>query len=276
LAEDSSPPPENKVPVDDDGVREVLSAGEIVVRGRLTDASNVTLLGDVSLDGVSMPCIYKPVRGERPLWDFPDGTLAARELAAYRVSAVSGLDCVPVTVLRAGPFGMGMVQRWIDDVDPTEMVDLVPVDRVPPGWLPVLRAVDEDGADVAAVHADDQALARLAGFDLIVNNADRKGSHVLPVADGRVLGVDHGLCFHVDDKLRTILWGWAGKPLPDGVVDSIARLASALEGSFARELSDLLTTAEITALVGRLADLDDRRVFPKAPMHRTPIPWPPL
>ena len=264
------------MPVDDDGVREVLSAGEIVVRGRLTDASNVTLLGDVSLDGVSVPCIYKPVRGERPLWDFPDGTLAARELAAYRVSEVSGLDCVPVTVLRAGPFGTGMVQRWIDDVDPTEMVDLVPVDRVPPGWLPVLRAVDEDGADVAVVHADDQALARLAGFDLIVNNADRKGSHVLPVADGRVLGVDHGLCFHVDDKLRTILWGWAGKPLPDGVVDSIARLASALEGSFARELTDLLTTAEIAALVGRLANLDDRRVFPKAPMHRTPIPWPPL
>ena len=135
-----------------------------------------------------MPCIYKPVRGERPLWDFPDGTLAERELAAYLVSRAAGWDCVPLTVIRDGPYGPGMVQRWIEDADPEEVVDLVPVDGIPTGWLPVLRAIDTDGDDVAVVHADNPALATLAGFDLVVNNADRKGSHVLPTADGRILG----------------------------------------------------------------------------------------
>ena len=174
-----------------------------------------------------MPCIYKPVRGERPLWDFPDGTLADRELAAYRVSRVAGWDCVPLTVLRDGPYGPGMVQRWIET--PTRRGRRPGAGgRIPPGWLPVLRALDTDGDDVAVVHADAPALALLAGFDLVVNNADRKGSHVLPTADGRLLGVDHGLCFHADDKLRTILWGWAGQPLPDPVSDGIARLTSAL------------------------------------------------
>ena len=109
------------------------------------------------------------------------------------------------------------------DADPDQMVDLVPVKKIPPGWLPVLRAVDSDGKKVAVVHADNPALAKLAGFDVVVNNADRKGSHVLPTSDGRILGVDHGLCFHPDDKLRTILWGWAGQPLPDVVIEGIDR-----------------------------------------------------
>ncbi len=151
--------PADTAPADDaatiDAVTaEVLATGEITITGRLTDASNVTLLAEASADGLTVPCIYKPVRGERPLWDFPDGTLADRERAAYLVSRAAGWDCVPLTVLRPGPFGPGMVQRWIEDANPDEAVDLVRIAEVPTGWLPVLRAVDEDGSPVALVHAD--------------------------------------------------------------------------------------------------------------------------
>ena len=257
-------------------VADVITRGEISVTGRLTDASNLTLLGEATLDGVTVSCIYKPVRGERPLWDFPDGTLADRELAAYLLSSSAGWNCVPLTVVRDGPYGPGMVQRWISDADPEQVVDLVPVDDIPKGWLPVLRAVDTDGAEVAVVHADNGALAVLAGFDVVVNNADRKGSHVLPTADGRILGVDHGLCFHTEDKLRTILWGWAGRPLPVAVSEGIVRVQDQLDGELGEQLDELLTTAEMAALHRRLDDLAASQVFPRAPAHRTPIPWPPL
>ena len=155
----------------DRAVVDVITRGELSVTGRLTDASNLTLLGEASLDGLTVPCIYKPVRGERPLWDFPDGTLAGRERAAYLVSRTAGWNCVPLTVIRDGPYGPGMVQQWIEDAEPRDVVDLVPAAEIPPGWLPVLRAVDTDGAQVVVVHADSPALARLAGFDLVVNNA---------------------------------------------------------------------------------------------------------
>lgn len=260
----------------DDTAADVLGNGEISVTGRLTDASNLTLLGEATLDGLTVRCIYKPVRGERPLWDFPDGTLAERERAAYLVSRAAGWNCVPLTIIRDGPYGPGMVQRWIDDAYPDEVVDLVPVGNVPDGWLPVLRALDPDGSEVAVVHADSAPLARLAAFDLVVNNADRKGSHVLPTADGRILGVDHGLTFHVDDKLRTILWGWAGRPLPDVAVDGIAALRRSLDGDLGADLAELITGTEIRALRQRLGRLAKAKVFPRAPAHRTPIPWPPL
>ncbi len=255
---------------------DVLATGDITITGRLTDASNLTLLGEASADGLSVPCIYKPVRGERPLWDFPDGTLAERERAAYLVSRSAGWHCVPLTVLRPGPYGPGMVQRWIEDANPDEAVDLVRIEEIPADWLAVLRAVDENGSPVALVHADRPALAALAGFDLVINNADRKGSHVLPLPDGRVLGVDHGLCFHSDDKLRTILWGWAGRPLPVTVIDGIGRLLADLDGALGDELDGLLTREEVDALRERLESLADDPTFPRPPNHRTPIPWPPL
>ncbi len=255
---------------------EVLRHGEISVTGRLTDASNLTLLGRSTLDGVAVDCIYKPARGERPLWDFPDGTLAERELAAYLVSVTAEWDCVPLTIIRDGPFGPGMVQRWIDDCDPDLMVDLVPVKKVPAGWLPVMRAVDVTGNDVVLVHADNPKLAVLAGFDLVANNADRKGSHVLPTPDGRILGVDHGLCFHRDDKLRTILWGWAGHALPQPVLDGLARLDRGLAAALGERLAELITTAELAALRRRIERLRSTGKYPKPPGHRTPIPWPPL
>lgn len=260
-----------------------LRHGELTVTGRLTDASNVTLLGSVAADGLELACVYKPIRGERPLWDFPDGTLAEREVAAYELSEFAGWRCVPTTVLRDGPLGSGMVQQWIDlpeDPDDPEgtvdLVDLVPAGKIPAGWLPVLRAEDHRGRPVTVVHADSAPLAVLAGFDLVVNNADRKGSHILALPDGRVLGVDHGLTFHQEDKLRTILWGWAGDPLPELVVAGLDRLAAGLRGDFGARLAELMTRSELRQLELRIAALRARPEFPAPPMDRYPIPWPPL
>ena len=141
-------------------------------------ASNVTLVGEVELDGVSLRCVYKPVQGERPLWDFPSGTLAAREVAAYEVSELAGWHVVPVTVLVDGPFGTGMLQQWVD-VDGDEVVDVVPEGDVPAGWRHVLDAYDGTEQPVSLVHADVQGLRDMAVFDAVVNNADRKAGHVL-------------------------------------------------------------------------------------------------
>lgn len=262
---------------DDATVRRVLTEGTLEIGGRLTDASNLTLLATASLDGVNLECVYKPIRGERPLWDFPDGTLAHREVAARRIAEYAGWDCVPLTILRGGPYGTGMVQRWVDQPDgAAELVDLVPAKRVPKGWLPIMRAVDMDGSDVAVVHADQEKLKLLAGFDVVVNNADRKGSHILVTPDGRVLGVDHGLCFHTDDKLRTILWGWAGTALPDSVTDGLARLSTGMSGELREEMGDFLTIVEVDTLAKRIDYLQMYPVYPMPPRGRSPVPWPPL
>ena len=270
--------PETPAPdLDDATVRRVLTEGTLEISGRLTDASNLTLLATASLDGVELECVYKPIRGERPLWDFPDGTLAHREVAARRIAEYAGWDCVPLTILRGGPYGTGMVQRWVDEPeDAAELVDLVPAKRVPKGWLPIMRAVDMDGSDVAVVHADQEKLKLLAGFDVVVNNADRKGSHILRTPDGRVLGVDHGLCFHTDDKLRTILWGWAGTALPESVTDGLVRLATGMSGDLREEMGDFLTTVEVDTLAKRIDYLQMYPVYPMPPRGRSPVPWPPL
>jgi uncharacterized repeat protein (TIGR03843 family) len=274
----SPPDPAHDQELDQD-VREVLSQGELTITGRLTDASNITLLGSVELDGVAIKCVYKPIRGERPLWDFPDGTLAGREVASYQIAEAAGWHCVPCTVLRDGPYGSGMVQQWIDDADPDLAADLVPETELPDGWRPILRAVDDDGAGLLLVHSSLPALAVLAGFDLVVNNADRKASHILPTPDGRIRGVDHGVTMHVDDKLRTILWGWAGERLPDAVIDGLRRLRAGLAkpgSTLGENMSAALTRSEVRALTHRVAALVAKPVFPEPPEHRTPIPWPPL
>jgi len=258
-------------------VRRVLTEGALDITGRLTDASNLTLLATASLDGREIDCVYKPIRGERPLWDFPDGTLAAREVAARRLAEYAGWDCVPLTIMRAGPYGTGMVQHWVDQPPGSDdLVDLVPTRRIPKGWLPIMRAVDHRGADVAVVHADEDNLKLLAGFDVVINNADRKGSHILLPGDGRVLGVDHGLCFHRDDKLRTILWGWAGTPLPKRVIDGLRRLAEGMSGDLRTEMSEYLTVTEVDTLARRIDQLETYPVYPMPPRGRSAIPWPPL
>jgi len=262
--------------VADDQLADMLREGDLAVTGRLTDASNVSLVGTVTRDGASVECVYKPVRGERPLWDFPDGTLAGREVASYLIGQAAGWRCVPVTVLRDGPFGPGMVQQWIGDADSDLTVDLLPADEVPAGWLPVLAAEDGDGNPVVVAHADDPALAVLAGFDLVVNNADRKASHILPTADGRVRGVDHGVSLHREPKLRTVLWGWAGQPLTGAVTAGLDRLADALTAGLADELAELISEPEVLAMAERIAALRADPRFPAPPRNRTPIPWPPL
>jgi uncharacterized repeat protein (TIGR03843 family) len=169
-----------------------------------------------------------------------------------------------------------MVQQWIDGVDPASMVDLFVPKEMPAGWRPVFRALDASGEFVLVAHADDPRLQLLAAFDLVVNNADRKGSHVLPVIAGPVYGVDHGLTMHVETKLRTVLWGWAGEPLPDEAVEGMHRLLSQLDGELREDLADLLTLAEIGAFQARLKRLLRKPVFDQPPQRRTAIPWPPL
>ncbi|MFE9325337.1 SCO1664 family protein [Nocardia sp. NPDC052278] len=249
---------------------------ELTVIGRVTTASNVTLVCDT--DGVRV--VYKPVRGERPLWDFPDGTLAGREVASYRVSAALGWGVIPETILRDGPYGPGMVQRWVESVDNhtdqgnrLDLVDLVPLGAVPDGFCEVLRAEDPEGNEVSLIHADDPRLQRMAVLDVLLNNADRKGGHALEGVDGQVYGVDHGICLHTEHKLRTVLWGWAGKPICDGLMADIAAFAEELPGSVADDLATHLTDAEIEALADRTQELLDNPVMP-VPRTSRPIPWP--
>ncbi|HEX6578336.1 MAG TPA: SCO1664 family protein [Jiangellaceae bacterium] len=254
-----------------------LSDGSLTVQSRLVSASNATLLCHVSgSDGAgALRCIYKPVAGERPLWDFTDGTLAAREVAAYLVSEAAGWQVVPPTILRDGPFGPGMCQVWIER-DGTELVDVVARHAVPDGWVRVLDAVDELGDPVSLVHADDLRLRTMALFDLVVNNADRKGGHVLVATDAQVWGVDHGVSFHVDPKLRTVLWGWSGQPFTAAEQDVLRRLRRRLRTDLGKGLSALLSSDEVAATAARVDGLLASGRFPIPESGRVPIPWPPF
>ncbi|WP_458316329.1 SCO1664 family protein [Mycolicibacterium brisbanense] len=263
-------------------VDEALAGGELTVIGRIRSASNATFLCEAQLRDALVHCVYKPVRGEAPLWDFPDGTLAGREVAAYLVSVALGWNIVPQTIIRDGPAGIGMVQRWVDqpgDDDgevpeaALDLVDLVPAGRVPPGYMPILQAYDYAGDEVTLVHADDPRLYRMAVFDVLINNADRKGGHILAGVDGKVYGVDHGVSLHHEDKLRTVLWGWAGKPVDDDTLSAVATLRDRLAGGLAEQLCDHITDREVSALRARVAGLLDNPVMP-TPDRRRPIPWP--
>jgi len=185
-----------------DDKRQILTLGQMSVTGRLVDASNATLFATVELDGEELGCIYKPVAGERPLWDFADGTLADREYAAFRVSEFLGLDLVPLTILREGPYGVGMVQQWIDIDESIDLAGYFSQD------LPQLRS--------------------MAFFDAIINNTDRKIGHLLPDQNGHLYGCDHGVTFHEEDKLRTVLWQWAGDELSSAEVKSLEILRDGL------------------------------------------------
>jgi len=261
---------------------ELLTFGELEVVGRLVDASNLALQANLSVDGLDLLVMYKPVSGERELWDFPEGTLAGREAASFVVSAVGGWGLVPPTVVRDGPFGPGTVQLWVEQVgeQPSAgLIDVLPVKAVPAGWLPVLNAQLYDGSHVVVAHADRPDLAAAAVFDVVVNNADRKGSHLVLDASATLRGFDHGLTFHESDKLRTVLWGWAGDALPGAERDRLATLAGWLctpGSAVARTLSTLLTAAEVGALNRRIARLLRAGSFPQ-PGGRSPaVPWPPL
>lgn len=246
----------------------LLRDGTIQVEGSLVEASNTTLRVILTVSGRSTRAVYKPIRGERPLWDFPEGTLAGREVAAYAVSQALGWDLVPPTVMRDGPYGPGSCQLWLDDlVEPP--VGFVPADQLPQDWLPIAAARDADGRPYLLAHADDPTLARMALFDALVNNADRKGGHILATAQGHLYGVDHGICFHSEDKLRTVLWGFAGRPIAQPLLAELARLDE-------RTVAQWLLPAELSAFSARLKQLLAAGTFPQPPDDRHAIPWPPI
>lgn len=274
----------------DDEALEILGSARIEPLGVLTEASNLTLLVELHHEDGRLTghrAVYKPVRGERPLRDFPDGTLAGREVAAYLVSVAGGFDVVPPTVLRDGPLGPGSLQWWVDQeperlADPTAgLVEVLEPQDLGERWLPVVPAQTEDGRRVVVAHADDPRLRSMAVLDVLLNNADRKAAHLTLDPADRLRGFDHGLCLHVEDKLRTVLWGWAGDPLLPAELELVGRLAGALDGDPALDgaaltdaLSALLHADEVEALGARVDALLAEGTFPQPPHDRYPLPWP--
>ncbi|MFC6131008.1 MULTISPECIES: SCO1664 family protein [Streptomyces] len=265
-------------------LEELLAKGELTVIGRIREASNAVLLCSVTYGGVSADCVYKPVKGERPLWDFPDGNLARREVAAYLISEATGWGLVPATVLRDGPYGEGMVQRWIEAERPDEeaplgaLLGLVDGEEAGEGWKAVALAEVGEGRTALLVHADDPRLRRLAVLDAVINNGDRKGGHLLPAPDGRLYAIDHGVTFHTEDKLRTLLWGWAGEPLTGEAREVLAALAAGLaDGApLATRLAELITPVELAAVRARVEHLLRTGTHPEPSGQWPAIPWPPV
>ncbi len=260
----------------------VLAGGVFEVEGRLLESSNSALRAVLRLDEAHTRAIYKPLVGERPLWDFPDGTLGLREEAAYLVSEAGGFCVVPPTVLRDGPAGRGSVQQWIEPPtsgrDDEALLTVCAPDDVGAGWLPVLEAEGPKGEPLVVAHADRPDLASVAVFDVVVNNADRKGSHLLLDDAGHLWAFDHGVTFHTEPKLRTMLWGWAGSPLAD---DDRARLELLRDGlavpdrPLRRALAPLLHAVEVLALERRVTGLLAAGTFPRHSGAGPAIPWPP-
>lgn len=257
---------------------ELLAQGELTVRGRIREASNAALFCTVAYDGLEASCVYKPVAGERPLWDFPDGTLAAREVAAYEVSEATGWSLVPPTVLRDGPYGEGMVQLWIEATPEAELLALLDAEEPGPGWKAIGFAEVGEGRTALLVHADDERLRRMAVLDAVINNADRKGGHLLPTPEGHLYGIDHGVTFNVENKLRTLLWGWAGEPLPPEVLAVLKALEDTLRDGapLAARLAALITPAELDATRARVTTLLTSGTHPEPSGEWPAIPWPPV
>jgi phosphoinositide 3-/4-kinase-like protein len=232
----------------DDVARDVLRRGDPDVLGRMPWSSNATYLANVSGEGGDLLAVYKPQRGERPLWDFPRGTLALREVAAYELSEALGWGIVPDTVLRDGPAGPGMMQRFVEH-DPEEH------------YFTLLES-----------HPDE--FLRMAVFDIVINNTDRKGGHCLIDADGRIWGVDHGVSFHAQWKVRTVIWDFANEPIPAPLCEDLERVSAELKGEYAQQLRSLLDRFEVDAVRARIDHLLARGVLPEADPGYHSFPWP--
>jgi uncharacterized repeat protein (TIGR03843 family) len=234
-------------------VLELLAQGDLDVQGMLPWSSNYTLLTTVSCNGLQGLAVYKPRRGERPLWDFPRGTLCQREVAAYVLSEALGWALVPPTVLRDGPYGIGSVQLFIDADQEAH-----------------LFTMQKEGGF-------GQAIERLAVFDVLANNADRKSGHCLKGNDGRLWAIDHGICFHAESKLRTVLWDYAGRPFPPDMLADLRDLREQFESkdSVFAMLEGLLAPDELRVLRRRLDRLVATGKHPDPGPGRN-VPWPPV
>ena len=224
----------------------VIVSGELQVEGRFVDASNATLFAKCVMGEDEIAVIYKPIAGERPLWDFPDGNLAQRELATYLLSEALGLHLVPFTIMRDGTFGPGMVQEWIEIDEELDVVDLV--------------------------NSSNLRIREMALFDAIINNTDRKYGHILATKDGAIYGCDHGVTFHEDPKLRTVIWQYSGQEFSDTELQLLQRalhLAPIVT-------SGLISESEISALVSRIESLLGARTFPEPSQDWPAVPWPPF
>ena len=235
--------------LDDQTARCIVQQGELEILGHMPWSSNATFLALARLDGIEATVVYKPRAGERPLWDFPDHTLANREVAAGIVSDALGWNLVPPTELRDGPYGVGMVQLFIDH-DP-----------------------DDHFFTLADDHED--AFKAMAAFDVLVNNADRKGGHCLfDRQRHRIIGIDHGLTFHVEPKLRTVIWQFGGAPLPPHVADDLRSMQAAFEPTIGLPLRELISSTELEALRRRLDVLVENARFPVQEPGWHTTPWP--
>ena len=224
-------------------ISQLVETNELEVIGRLVDASNATLLARITPE---IQVIYKPIAGERPLWDFPEGSLAGREVAAFYISELGNFGLVPYTTLREGPYGLGAVQIWVETDEEIDVVEVAQQE------LPNLRS--------------------MALFDAIINNTDRKFGHILFVDLEKIYGVDNGVSFHVEDKLRTVLWQWSGAALNANEVEQIKDLLDQLDEKY---LTTLISPAEVTALRFRITRLLENRVFPEPSPDWPAVPWPP-
>lgn len=226
---------------------DLITNGEMLVVGRLVDASNASLLAQIKDSDPQIQVIYKPVAGERPLWDFPDGSLAHREYAAFLLSDIGNFNLVPFTVLREGPFGFGMVQEWVD--------------------------IDENVDVVDYGQGLDNQLRKMALFDAIINNTDRKFGHLLVDKSGLLKGCDHGVCFHSENKLRTVIWQFAGEQFTKEESEFLQTLG---ELDFKSLFSLYLTPQEISALEDRIKGLNVSKEFPFPSAQWPAVPWPPV
>jgi uncharacterized repeat protein (TIGR03843 family) len=232
-------------------VEEVLTHGTVEIVGRMRYSSNAALMVEVRAGGDCVPAVYKPQRGERPLWDFPDGSLCRREVAAYELSRALGWGIVPVTVLREdAPAGPGAFQRFVEH--------------------------DPEDHYFTLLEGRHDRFRRFAAFDVVANNTDRKGGHcLLDHADREVVGIDHGLTFHEVWKLRTVIWDFAGEPVPEPMIDDLRRVGAELGGgSLGRCLAALLDPDEVVATADRARELVDEGSFPLPDLGYRSMPWP--
>jgi hypothetical protein len=238
-----------------DQMEELLARGEMDVEELVPWGSNYTFLvkiRDETRQVAETLAVYKPSRGERPLWDFPDGTLAFREVAAYRVSTALGWPNIPITLLRDGPQGIGMVQEYVEMVDHQHFFTL------------------------REKYGDE--MKRIAAFDAVINNTDRKGGHVLLGGDGKIWCIDHGVAFHEQPKLRTVIWDFIDQAIPRDIIDGLVSLREQLKRAepLCESLSRLLAPREMKALRMRIDELIAAGVYPKPPDDWPPVPWPPV